>query len=131
MAQQFNILDRGFKNISQNGRATGFALEFLSGYYRGVYLTLVESFDVTVDGETFSREQIRCKFGAHTYTQDELQKLSDLRWQWDEPVTLQVSKPGGLKPGMHDVRVVAKLRISYMPVQPTSYEYQTKMPLVG
>jgi len=129
-AVQYNILNRGFKNISQNGRITGFQLELMSGYYRGVYLTLVEGFEVTVDGESFRRDQIKCTFGNRTYTQDELQNLTNGRWQWDEPAVLTVSKPGGLKPGMHDVRIVAKIRVSYMPTQPSIYTFQAMVPLV-
>jgi hypothetical protein len=127
---QYNILNRGFENVAQNGQITGFQLEVLSGYYRGVYLTLVEGFEVTVDGESFRRDQVKCTFGGHTYTQDELEKLSDTRWQWDEPAILTVSKPGGLKPGMHDVQVVVKIRVSYMPVQPSVYAFRARLPLV-
>jgi len=127
---QFNILSRGFKNISRNGQITGFQLQVLSGYYRGVYLTLIEGFEVTVDGESFSREQIRCTFGNRSYSQDEMEKQSDARWQWEEPVTLTVAKPGGLKPGMHDIQVVAKIRVSYMPVQPSVYTFGARLPLV-
>jgi hypothetical protein len=128
---QYNILNRGFKNVSQNGQVSGFKIDVMSDYYRGVYVTLIEGFDVTVDGKTFARNQVRCTFGNKTYTQEELQKLSDVRWQWDEPVTLLVSKPGGLEPGMHDVQVVAKLRISYMPVQPSVFDFKARIPLVG
>ena len=131
MPIQYNLLNRGFKNVTQNGQATGFQLALLSGYYRGVYLTLVESFEVTVDGEVFRRDQIRCTFGNRTYTQDELEKMSDARWQYSEPAILTVSKPGGLKPGMHDVQVVVKIRVSYMPVQPSVYTFQARMPLVA
>lgn len=127
---QFNILDRGFKNVVQNGQVTGFQLEVLSGYYRGVYLTLVEGFEVTVDGESFKRDQVKCTFGSRTYSQDELENLADARWQWDEPAILNVSKPGGLKPGMHDVQVVVKIRVSYMPVQPSVYTFKAMVPLV-
>ena len=128
---QYNILNRGFKNVSQNGQVNGFKIDVLSGYYRGVYVTLIEGFDVTVDGKTFPRDQVRCTFGSKTYTQDQLEKLSDVRWQCDEPVTLLVSKAGGLEPGMHDIKVVAKIRGSYMPVQPSVYNFEARIPLVG
>jgi Domain of unknown function (DUF6379) len=131
MPTQYNILNKGFKNLSQNGQVSGFKLDVLSGYYRGVSATLIEGFDVTVDGETFARDHVRCVLGNKTYTQDELQKLTDVRWQWDEPVTLLIGKAGGLKPGMHDVEVVAKIRVSYMPVQPSVYNFKARIPLVG
>lgn len=127
---QYNILTRGFRNLTRNGQVTGFQLQVLSGYYRGVYLTLIEGFEVTVDGESFGRDRIRCTFGNRTYTQDEMEKQADARWQWAEPVTLTVDKPGGLKPGMHDVQVVVKIRVSYMPVQPSVYTFRARLPMV-
>ncbi len=131
MAKQYNILNSGFKNTQRDGRTAGFQVRVLSGYYRGVYASLLEGFEVFVDGESYSRAQIRCKLGDRTYTQDELQTQSQLRWQWDEPVTLLVEKPGGLAPGAHDVRVVARIRVSYMPVQPSIFEFRDRIPLVG
>jgi hypothetical protein len=101
-----------------------------TGYYRGVYLSLMEDFEVTVDSETFKREQIKFTVGNHTYTLDELTNLTDVRWPFPEAAILTVSKPGGLQPGLHDVQVVQKTRVSYMPVQPSVYISKKKMTLV-
>jgi hypothetical protein len=130
MPQEETILDRGFKNVLQNGKITGFQLEVKTGYYRGTYLSLVEDFEITVDGEKFKRDQIRFTVGNHTYTLDELANLTDVRWPFQEAAILTVSKPGGLKTGMHDVQVVQKTRVSYMPVQPSVYTFRKKMTLV-
>ena len=131
MPAEYNLLNRGFKNTSQNGKITGFQLELLSGYYRGIYLPLIEGFEVTVNGEAFPRNLTRCSFGARAYSQDELEQQSETRWQWSEPAVLTVGRPGGLKPGLHEVQVVVKLRISYMPVQPTVFTFKARMPLVA
>jgi hypothetical protein len=130
VAIQYNVLDKGFKNIRQNGNITGFQVGVISGYYRGVYVPIVDSFEVRVDGESFQGKQIKCGFNGKTYEQSELDKLSDVRWQWDDPAILTVSKPGGLKPGWHDVTVICKMRISYMPVIPSVREYTAKLALV-
>jgi hypothetical protein len=131
VAAQYNLPNRGFKNVSQNGRITGFQVTVKSGYYRGVSLTLIEGFEVTVDGETFARDQIRATFGGRSYTLDQLETASNGRWPWMEPAILTINKPGGLKPGLHDVQVTAKLRISYMPVQPSVYNFRAQLALVA
>ena len=130
MPGEENILDRGFKNVIQNGKITGFQLQVKTGYYRGVYLSLMEGFEVAVDGETFKQGQITFTVGNRTYTLDEMTNLTDVRWPFQEAATLTVSKPGGLKPGMHDVQVVQKTRVSYMPVQPSVYTSTKKLTLV-
>ena len=130
MPVQYNILDRGFKNVRRNGQITGFQVGVVSAYYRGVYLPIVDGFDVQVDGETFTGDQIQCTFNGKTYAQSELDKLSDVRWQWQDPCFLTVNKPGGLKPGWHDVTVVCRERISYMPTIPTVRTFVAKLALV-
>jgi len=133
MAADHHILERGFKNISENGKITGFQLLVKSGYYRGIWLCLVDDFVITIDAETFKREQIKFTTpdGAHTYSLDEMAKVTDVRWPWLEPAKLTVSKPGGLKPGVHDVQVVQKDIISYMPVIPSVRTYRKKMTMMA
>jgi len=130
MPSEENILDRGFKNVARNGKIEGFQLQIKTGYYRGVYLSLVEDFEVTVDGELFKRDRIRFSVGGRTYTLDELAGLTTVRWPFQETAMLTISKPGGLKPGLHDVQVVQKVRVSYMPIQPSVYTFRKKLTLV-
>jgi uncharacterized protein DUF6379 len=69
VAIQYNLLDKGFKNVRQNGNITGFQLGVISAYYRGVYVPIVDSFEVRVDGESFQGKQIKCGFNGKTYEQ--------------------------------------------------------------
>jgi hypothetical protein len=108
------IIQMGFKNVSDGKKITGFQVPVVNTYYRGTYVALTESFDVTVNGEKFPRESITCTFGDTTLTQDQLAG-SKVRWAYTEPVILTVSKPGGLKPGLYTVEVEYPQRISYMP----------------
>jgi hypothetical protein len=127
---QNNILDRGFKNIRVNGQITGFRVLVKSSYYRGIYVPLIDSIEVEVDGEKFGPGQVQCGFNGKNYEQSELEKLDTVRWQWGEPATLTVRKPGGLKPGWHNVTITSKERISYMPTIPTVRRYSAKLALV-
>jgi hypothetical protein len=131
MPIQYNILQRGFKNVSQNGQITGFQVMIKTGYYRGVMLSLIEGFEVSVDGESFTAEQTRITINNRTYTFAELANVSDAWWHWLEPATLTISKPGGLKPAVHDVKVTVKLRISYMARVPNTYNFNDKLVLMS
>lgn len=130
MAVQYNLLQRGFRNVFRDGRAEGFQLLVKTAYYRGVALSLIEGIDVTVDGENFPSDRVRVTIGGRTYSFAEMALLGDVWWPWLEPAVVTVNKPGGLKPGVHDVRVVVKLRISYMPFTPSVYAFDDKLVLM-
>ena len=115
MFDKYMVLTRGFQNVSENGQVIGFQLKVRITYYRGVYLPLLGGFDVTVDGEHFKPEQIRFSIGKHTCTMEELGGAEKVRWPFGEPATLTILKPGGLKPGLHDVAVVETINPSYVP----------------
>jgi hypothetical protein len=127
---QYNILDFGFKNFSKDGKVAGFQVQVKDSYYRGIYVPIIDGFEVTVDGEKFAREQVQCKFRENIYSQDDLQNHPTERWQFNEPCTLIISKPGGLKPGFHNVEIVVVERISYMPVIPGRRTFKAKLALV-
>ena len=105
------ILQFGFKNVYEGDKAVGFQVKIRNtSHYMGVYASQIESFDVKVDGETFTRDKIRCTLGTTTLSQNEFNG-SKVHWDYIEPATLTVSKPGGLQPGLHNVEVNMILRI--------------------
>lgn len=105
------ILQFGFKNVYQGNNATGFQIKVRNtSHYMGVYASLIENFDVTVDGESFSRDDIKCTLGTTTLSQDEFNG-STVHWDYLVPATLTVNKPGGLSPGMHNIEVNFTLRV--------------------
>lgn len=124
MFDKYMVLTRGFQNVSQGGQTIGFQMKVRITYYRGVFLPLVAGFDVTVDGERFKPEQIRFSIGNRTFTFEEMAKAEKVRWDFGEPATLTILKPGGLKPGIHEVEVVETVKPSYMP--PTGFAGQMK-----
>jgi Domain of unknown function (DUF6379) len=96
-------------------RADGFRIPIRIPYYRGVVLSLIEDFEVTVDGERFPREAVRFAVREHTLTLDEVAWDGTTRWEFGEWAALDVEKAGGLEPGEHEVEIVAQFRISYLP----------------
>ncbi len=115
MLDKYMVLTRGFQNVSENGQVVGFQMKVRITYYRGVFLAIIGGFDVTVDGEKFAPEALRFSVGNRTYTMAELGKEEKARWPFGETATLTVLKPGGLKPGLHEVEVVQTIRPSYVP----------------
>ena len=109
MLEKDMIQSYGFKNVSAGDQVTGFQVRIRIPYYRGVWASLVEGADLTVDGEEFSRDTILWTLGDKTFTLPELEAASDVRWPFDEPAVLTVPKAGGLAVGLHDIRVQAGL----------------------
>lgn len=115
MLEKDPVQQRGFHNVYEGGQAVGFQVRYRSTYYRGVWLSLSTGFEVTVDGETFSGDEVKVTIGGRTYTQEEMTKIGDLQWPNYEAAVLNVAKPGGLSLGVHDVAVNWGHRTSYIP----------------
>ena len=117
MLEKQIIQECGFRNVRKNGQIVGFQVGYRSCYYRGVWLSMSLGFDVTVDGEKFTGDQITVTVGGKTYTQEEMKKIGDVQWPVWEAAILTVAKPGGLKPGLHEVEVGWGHASSYMPME--------------
>jgi len=115
MLEKEPIQQRGFHNVYKDGKATGFQVRYRSTYYRGIWLSMSTGFDVTVDGEKFPREQVAVTIGGKTYTQEEMKKIGNVQWPNYEAAILTVTRPGGLKPGVHEVAIAWGHRTSYIP----------------
>jgi len=131
MLEAHVIQTKGFKNVGGD-EPSGFQVVVRCPYYRGIWASLLEGAELTVDEETFVADGVRWTIGGTTFTSDELADAADARWPFEEPAVLTVDKPGGLEPGVHDVRVAVTWRWSYIPVemQPTTNISSRKLVLV-
>jgi hypothetical protein len=131
MLEAHVIQAKGFTNVGGD-EPTGFQVAVRCPYYRGIWASLLERAELTVDGETFAGDVVRWTLGGRTFTADELATATDERWPFEEPAVLTVDKPGGLEPGLHDVEVSVTWRWSYIPVemQPTTNISSRKLVLV-
>jgi hypothetical protein len=127
MLEKHVIQAKGFKNVGD-----GFQVAVRCPYYRGMWASLIEGAEVTVDGETFASDSVSWMLGGQTYAAAELGEAADARWPFEEPAILTVDRPGGLEPGLHDVQVAVTWRWSYIPVemQPTTNISNRKLVLV-
>ncbi len=115
MYENYMISEAGFKNTGEGGRITGFQFDIRIPYYRGIFLSMLEDFVVTVDGVRYPRELIRFAYRGVNFSLDELASVTDVQWEFGAPATLLVSKPGGLAAGTHHIELTQRLRISYLP----------------
>ncbi|MFM5931902.1 MAG: DUF6379 domain-containing protein [Novosphingobium sp.] len=97
----------------------GFAFLGRLPYYRGLGLSMVENIEVSVDGTVVPREDIRFSVRGKTYTLDEMETVYDDRWNFGEKATI-IALNGGLAPGKHAIGFATRLRISYLPMVPTT-----------
>jgi hypothetical protein len=115
MLERGMIQLRGFKNVSQDGKIVGFRVAIRSLYYRGVWLSQLRPATVIVDGEKFEGDKIAWTISGKTYAQADLANYSDVNWPLFEAAILTISKPGGLKLGVHEVEASYAYSASYMP----------------
>ncbi len=105
----------GFRNTVENGEAVGFQFKIRLPYYRGVFLSQLRPGTLTVDGETYTKEQIIWHIRGEDYTVDEMAVDFKTHWNPTETAVLKVKKPGGLKQGYHDLKYGFCFTSSYMP----------------
>ena len=98
----------------------GFAFYGRLPYYRGLGLSMVEDIQITVDGESVAREDVRFHVRGKTYTLDEMETVYDDRWNFGEKAKIIAMKPGGLPAGEHTIGFAVRTRISYLPFVPTT-----------
>jgi hypothetical protein len=106
----------GFKNVEENQKVIGFQFDFKIQYYRGVTLSIIRNIEVNVDGEEFSRQDIRFTLEGDTFTLDEMETVITYRWKFGEYATVTVLKDGGLSKGRHHIKATQTIAPSYMPM---------------
>jgi sugar phosphate isomerase/epimerase len=112
----FPILQgRGFRNVEDGGRVTGFQFQLRNPNYRGGPASMLDGIEVVVDGERIPDHVPLWTLQGRTFTLDELRASTDVRWQLDEPATITVPRPGGLPVGVHRIEATLYLRRSYFP----------------
>lgn len=114
------IVPESLERLGPADGMEGFAVLARLPYYRGLGLSMVEDIGVTVDGEKVAREDIRFSVRGRSWTLAEMETEYGDRWNFGEKARVIVKRPGGLKTGEHDVEVAVRMRISYLPMVPTT-----------
>lgn len=108
-------------NVTEVGQVIGFAFDTRITYYRGLGVSMVEPFEVILDGKAIPVEDLRFTLHGNTWTFEELAVDFDTRWELTETAVVTVLVPGGLTPGAHELDVTEVLRVSYLPFPARSH----------
>lgn len=111
------FVDNSCKNITQNGKVTGYELETLITYYRGIPLSMLEYIHVAVDGKMENDEDILISIDKEDwFTLKEAETVTSYKWEYGEPLYIRVKKDGGLSSGTHHIKLTVATRTAYIPV---------------
>jgi hypothetical protein len=96
---------------------SGFELKTLITYYRGIPLSMINNFEVIVDGKSIPREKIRFSpDGIEYFTLDEMLTVATFRWEYGEEGHVFFEYEGGLSKGIHEITLRQSTRAAYIPV---------------
>lgn len=105
------------KNVEEDGRIIGYEMQTYITYYRGIPLSMINHVKVAVDGVEVPREDIRfTPDRIDWFTQDEMETVGTIKWEYGVPAVVRVLKEGGLEKGSHEVTLTVCTRTAYIPV---------------
>lgn len=133
MLERNLIQSRGFRNVYEGDRITGFQLMLRMPNYRGVWGSLIDGVDVSVGDVSWNREVPLWTLQGRTFTIDELRASTDVRWQLDELAIITIPSDGGLAVGVYDVAVDIAVHAPYIPAefQPSLFHAERKVTVVA
>ena len=114
MFDKYIVCEENFR--ARTDGVPGGVLEVRLPYYRGLRLSMVEAVDLTVDGAPIPADRTTFTVHGNTYTFAQMPRVIDDRWEFGERAELAFETDEPLEPGEHEVTVVVRTRLSYMPV---------------
>lgn len=113
-----NVLKKdSFRNVTEDGKTTGFEVQTNITYYRGIPLSMINNIRIYVDGEEVPREDIRFSVDKEDwFTLDELATVSSYKWEYNVAATVRVLKENGLSKGKHEIKLNVVTRTAYIPI---------------
>lgn len=95
----------------------GFSLDIMLNYYRGLPLSTIEQFELSVDGERVSEQLLLFEYNRKLFTLGHLRLAFAEFWSVKKSLRVLVYQ-GGLAAGDHDVSLTLILRAPYMQFAP-------------
>lgn len=122
------ICDHSLEYVYHKGEIIGFSFDIRLSYYRGLFLSCVDEFGLSVDGNLIPNEAITFAINGKEIAIDQLSDCANEFWQLTEPARIEVIHEDVLSVGEHDFDVKLMLRIPYLPI-PTHDGAHIYMPL--
>lgn len=128
MRMQLNeqiVKKESFRHLYINGKKNGFSFDVQLAYYRGHYLSDIDSLEVWLDGEKLPDEAVTFELNGKEMPVYKLKYAVTEFWSQVVPATVRVIKAGGVEAGEHELDFRLMLRVPYMQIGPD----HTFMPL--
>lgn len=106
------------KSLYINGKRNGFEFDVQLAYYRGHYLSDIDSLEVYADGEKMPQEAVTFELNGKEMPIYKLKYAVTEFWSQVEPAKIRVIKKDGLTIGDHELTLKLMLRIPYMQIGP-------------
>lgn len=120
------VCDNSLKNMFANGKKVGYQFDIRLSYYRGHFLSVIDSFSIKLDGKEADQETIKFCLHGKEFGVSQLHDLVSEFWPIIEPATIKVFVDGGIESGEHDIDVNLMFHSPYMPIGENEY-----MPIDG
>lgn len=121
MLERDLIQTRGFHNTTVDGKVAGFQFNIRLTYYRGIFLSQLRPWDITVDGERFDKRSVIWNLKGEDFSYEQMSREVDAHWGPEDTMTVKVPKNGGLKEGYHEIKAGYRFSSSYLPPQLQSH----------
>lgn len=128
MRMQLNeqiVKKESFSHIYINGKKNGFCFDVQLAYYRGHYLSDIDSLEVYLDGKKMPEEAVTFELNGKEMPIYKLKYAVTEFWSQVTPAKINVIKAGGVSSGEHELDFRLMLRVPYMQIGPD----HTFMPL--
>lgn len=122
------ICDDSLTHLYADGERIGFEFDVRLSYYRGLFLSCVDSFGLEVDGERYSNDNITFSINGKSFGVNQLNLFASEFWDLLQSARITVLKKGGLAQGEHALKLELMLRVPYLPL-PGSDGGHSYMPL--
>lgn len=126
MNEKYMLPKESIKNIVVDGLGVGIEFKVGIPYYRGVMLSMIDRIIVKYDDLEIPQEQLKFTTGDCTYSMQEMETITTLRWEFGEFAKVSFPFKGGFELGTHKLEVSVAIRMSYgmrIPVAYTAVQY--------
>ena len=131
MFDNYLIRSDSLKNDVIDGEVVGFSMAVRIANYRGVFLSLHCGYYLCVDGTEYPVDAQTFEInGKLPRGFDEIKSAVWEHWDFDDEAILHVRAPGGLAPGVHEIRFQQCVIAAYG-YMPTDDEWVKRPPTPG
>lgn len=122
------ICDNSLQNEYVNGRKEGYSFDIRLSYYRGHFLSDIDTFELFMDEKRVPDADIAFCLNGKEFYISQLPECYTEFWSLLKPARIRVNKKNGLEDGAHDLKLNLMLRVPYLPL-PGAADDHTYMPL--